>query len=49
MIALKGAQVSAAIKEQAEQEIKKLKGKVPCLAIVRVGERPDDLDRKSVV
>ena len=43
MIALKGAQVSAAIKEQAEQEIKKLKGKVPCLAIVRVGERPDDL------
>lgn len=43
MIALKGAQVSAAIKEQAEQEIKKLKRKVPCLAIVRVGERPDDL------
>ena len=43
MIALKGAQVSAAIKEQAEQEIKKLKGKVPCLAIVRVGERTDDL------
>ena len=43
MIALKGAQVSAAIKEQAEQEIKKLKGKVPWLAIVRVGERPDDL------
>lgn len=40
---LKGAEVSAKIKEQAQQMLLALKGIVPKLAIVRVGERPDDM------
>lgn len=40
---LKGAEVSAKIKEQAQQMLLTLKGNVPKLAIVRVGERPDDM------
>lgn len=40
---LKGAEVSAKIKEQAGQMLSKLGGNVPKLAIVRVGERPDDM------
>ncbi len=43
MITLKGAAVSAKIKEQVETLLNDLKGKTPKLAIVRVGERPDDL------
>lgn len=43
MITLKGAAVSAKIKEQVEELLAGLEGKVPKLAIVRVGERPDDL------
>lgn len=40
---LKGAEVSAKIKEQASQMLEQLGGNVPKLAIVRVGERPDDM------
>lgn len=43
MIVLKGAEVSARIKEQVQEMMKGLDGKIPRLAIVRVGERPDDL------
>ena len=40
---LKGAPVSATIREWAAEEIKQLQGPVPKLAIIRVGEKPDDL------
>ncbi len=40
---LKGAEVSAKIKEQVTEELKKLQGFPIKLAIIRVGERPDDL------
>ena len=40
---LKGAPVSAAIREQAAEKIKQLQGPVPKLAIIRVGEKPDDM------
>ncbi len=43
MIILKGAEVSAKIREQVQEMLEGLGGKVPCLAIVRVGENPDDL------
>lgn len=43
MIALKGAAVSAKIKEQVEAVLKNWNGAVPKLAIVRVGENPDDM------
>lgn len=43
MIVLKGAEVSARIKEQVQEELKKLDGFIPKLAIVRVGEKPDDM------
>lgn len=43
MIVLKGAEVSARIKEQVKQMLETRNGDVPRLAIVRVGERPDDL------
>lgn len=43
MITLKGAEVSAKIKEQVAEDLKKLDGLVPTLAIVRVGEKPDDM------
>ncbi|KEZ91689.1 bifunctional 5,10-methylenetetrahydrofolate dehydrogenase/5,10-methenyltetrahydrofolate cyclohydrolase [Lacrimispora celerecrescens] len=43
MITLKGAAVSAKIKEQVDTLLTDLKGKTPKLAIVRIGERPDDL------
>ncbi len=43
MIALKGAAVSAKIKEDVERLLAGLHGRIPKLAIVRVGERPDDL------
>lgn len=40
---LKGGTVSAKIKEQVLDQIKSLEGKIPKLAIVRVGENPDDI------
>lgn len=43
MIALKGAAVSAKIKEEVEGLLTGLHDRKPKLAIVRVGERPDDL------
>lgn len=43
MITLKGAEVSEKIKEQVQDMLKELDGRVPRLAVVRVGERPDDL------
>ena len=43
MITLKGAAVSAKIKEQVEELLKGNVERIPKLAIVRVGERPDDL------
>lgn len=43
MITLKGAEVSAKIKEEVEALVSELKGAVPRLAIIRVGERPDDV------
>ena len=43
MIVLKGAEVSARLKEQVQEMVKDLHGRIPKLAIVRVGERPDDL------
>lgn len=43
MITLKGAEVSAKIKEEVGELLKECRGRIPKLAIVRVGERPDDL------
>lgn len=43
MITLKGAAVSEKIKEQVEELLKENGKRIPKLAIVRVGERPDDL------
>lgn len=40
---LKGAPVSATIREWAAEEIKQLQGSVPKLTIIRVGEKPDDM------
>ncbi len=43
MITLKGAEVSAKIKAQVQAALAGMGGAVPTLAIVRVGERPDDV------
>lgn len=43
MITLKGAAVSAKIKEEVALRVKDLPGKTPKLAIVRVGDRADDV------
>lgn len=43
MVTLKGAEVSAKIKAQVQEELAALNGPAPKLAIVRVGEKPDDL------
>lgn len=43
MIPLKGAAVSAVIKEQVAEALAALHGAAPKLAIVRVGEKPDDM------
>lgn len=40
---LKGAPVSAEIRAQAEEMLKNMKGPVPRLTIIRVGENPDDM------
>ena len=43
MVILKGAEVSAKIKEQVQEALGRLGSAVPKLAIVRVGENPDDM------
>lgn len=43
MEALKGAYISNIIKEQVRNELARLNGYIPTLAIVRVGEKPDDV------
>ena len=45
MVVLKGADVVAALGEKMTKDIEKLKGRgiIPKLAILRVGERPDDI------
>lgn len=43
MVILKGVEVSAKIKEQVQEVLARLDGRVPKLAIVRVGENPDDM------
>lgn len=43
MMILKGAQVSARIKGQVQEIMKQWSGPVPHLAIIRVGENPDDM------
>lgn len=43
MITLKGAEVSAKIKEQVAVMLEAYGGRTPKLAIVRVGEKPDDV------
>ena len=49
MITLKGAEVSAKIKEQVLAMNGKLGGYVPTAAIVRIGERPDGLSSEGRV
>lgn len=43
MVILKGAEVTAKIKQQVEEALSGWEGQTPKLAIVRVGERPDDV------
>ena len=43
MRVLKGAEVSAKIKEEVQAALAKCKGAAPKLAIIRVGENPDDM------
>ncbi len=43
MVILKGAEISAEIQTEVERQLEALGGYVPTLAIVRVGENPDDL------
>ena len=43
MITLKGAEVSAKIKEQVSEICGCMEGHIPTAALVRVGERPDDI------
>ncbi len=43
MITLKGAEVSAKLKEQVKEYLEAMNGYIPTAAIVRVGERPDDV------
>lgn len=46
MITLRGAEISAKIKEQVQADLEKL-NRVPRLAIVRVGSRPDDVSYET--
>ena len=43
MIVLKGAEVSAKIKEEVRAALDFMSGSIPKLAILRVGENPDDI------
>ena len=49
MVTLKGAEVSAKLKEQVLEITAELGGHIPTAAIVRVGERPDDLSYEKGV
>lgn len=49
MITLKGAEVSAKLKEQVLSTVADMGGYVPTAAIVRIGERPDDLSYEKGV
>ena len=40
---IKGSDVARQMKEQMTVQIEELKGYIPHLAIIRVGERPDDI------
>lgn len=42
-ITLKGSDVSGKIKEQVQEALQALDGPVPVLAVIRVGENPDDI------
>ena len=44
---IKGAPVSAKIKEEVGAMLEKINGPAPKLAIVRVGENPDDMHSDS--
>ena len=44
---IKGAPVSAKIKEEVGAMLEKINGPAPKLAIVRVGENPDDMPTKE--
>lgn len=46
MITLRGAEISAKLKEQVQADLETL-GRVPKLAIVRVGSRPDDVSYEN--
>ncbi|MDY5484121.1 MAG: bifunctional 5,10-methylenetetrahydrofolate dehydrogenase/5,10-methenyltetrahydrofolate cyclohydrolase, partial [Clostridium sp.] len=46
MITLRGAEVSAKLKEEVQEELKTLK-RIPKLAIIRVGNRPDDISYEN--
>ena len=46
MITLRGAEISAKIKEQVQADLEKL-NRIPRLAIVRVGSRPDDVSYET--
>lgn len=43
MRVLKGAEISAEIKKQVQEILASVNGRVPTAAIVRVGEKPDDI------
>ncbi len=43
MVVLKGAEVSARIREEVQGLLGELEGRIPQLAIVRIGENPEDL------
>ena len=43
MRVLKGAEVSVKMKEEVQAALAKCKGEAPKLAIIRVGENPDDI------
>lgn len=40
---LKGAEISAEIKKQVQEILASVSGHAPMAAIVRVGEKPDDI------
>ena len=43
MRVLKGAEVSVKMKEEVQAALVKCRGESPKLAIIRVGENPDDM------
>ena len=49
MVTLKGAEVSAKLKDQVAEMTAELHGHIPTAAIVRVGERPDDISYEKGV